>query len=83
MSGDLRSNNWPKADLGQGAGISALATLNGLEDRACLCFSMSPPAALPGMCFTTLGTVEEVGLIRFLLPFLETLPAPSFPQWWG
>lgn len=46
----------------------------------CACAASCCPSR---MRHTTLGASEEVGLIRFLAPFLETLPSPLFPQWWG
>lgn len=54
--------------------IPALAIFSGVEDRKCLCFSASPPAALPGMRHSRVGS---------LAPFLQILLVFLSPQLCG
>lgn len=54
--------------------IPALAIFSGVEDRKCLCFSPSPPAALPAMGHSHAGS---------LAPFWEILLALLSPQLCG
>ena len=80
-SGDLRSNSRPMADLEQDARRLGYGYLP--WSWRCLCFSMSPLAALPGgHSHPRLGLWRSGGLTIFLAPFLVTFPVLFSPQPW-
>ena len=72
----LKVRHRPRPDLGQDAASQPWLFLVDLERESVWFLHVT------SCCQSrdALGTLEEVGLIRFLAPFLETLPAHFLPQ---